>query len=928
MRPALRRFLAIPSALSDLRHALAEPSVWPLHNRREYNVGSGRNQKSESAGQEAQVRWTTLWPDMQDKIDGSQIPSQRDFSVTAKARSSPRFHESRHRVSSERNASPRLRKIGANELVSRQVKSSGAVSKDALEAPGSTAQAQHGEREFMTKREKWRARLSTFEQFQFESDVGTPAIDRPRLIDNDSYAEDWLLWLELIRFRRRHVGVWGMQVIYKEIFRQGRCIPTHGGVGKELWILLLQVGQKDSTFLRKVIDYATQIKRSTGIAAPRLYECVVGQALKENPDSAPKWHSLLKQDFTPSIDDYRILFKLSASWGSITHLRALYKDYPLVGMYATVIPKLCNLQMYEEAIKWHTLLFAYKDIPLKFDDIKPLLAYCAHAGDSARVEQLVKDLNMSQSSIINQATKYVRKNEIISRELVNRQLGEVHGVAPKQPSDSFCARLFATRLFAVKTIINGLQMMALDKIGPLSLREIVLRDDCHPPAVLRHLDDLKHAGISLDASTFTVVLQNLARADDHTLLKNLVQSDLHPDTLEDLNLQEKLLAQYYAADDHLQVKRTLAILTAHCSSQKERSRLWWNLVFRSHVTLRRGVAVKSIMETMRQSRISITSRSSRHMRVLWLTKRHRGHGAQRTAELSIIIRATQNTLESGGFVPIIAWRELMRRLGMAGRLLEFENMALWLADYYSSPAGQQSMPADMLLQSGGKQSCVEADNPARYHNPQKYLNVLFTRDAQHAIVAWGFQQEVRMNPESSHARKTFKRLGTGSSVSTSRAPFWTWGLLLLRKLQERGVPIQQATVSRICRQRLIALFGHGTSKRPINRRVKWINEIRAGSFAHYMPMNYVREMEGIWGQDLFRHQIQWTSGFRHRRLKSSDYWSKKIEQGFHRLDRRSLIHREQRSLCKRKQERLISQAETHGAIESQEPPVVSEPRNF
>jgi hypothetical protein len=144
----------------------------------------------------------------------------------------------------------------------------------------------------------------------------------------------------------------------------------------------------------------------------------------------------------------------------------------------------------------------------------------------------------------------------------------------------------------------------------------------------------------------------------------------------------------------------------------------------------------------------------------------------------------------------------MRRLGMAGRLVEFENLALWLVDYYSSPIGQQSLPPRTLLKSSGdsrllgsgyKQPGSEVNNLAMNHNPRKSLNILFTSDAQQAIVAWGSQQEVKVPLRSKYAVKRL-RLGSTESYPHVR-PLWTWGLVLLRRLQELGVPIQQATVS-------------------------------------------------------------------------------------------------------------------------------------
>ena len=878
MRPALQRLLENPAAASILRKVVCLNSrcLYQQHSHQTSNKKRGETEDPEGREHEAYVDSSILSREAQDHKKGVQIWVTQSYSLTTEGGSGPRSTETRNGLLLEKRGSSRIEDLTEFALESWE----GSVAKnrmdDSPKEQDSTAVSQHLREQGLIKWRLWREHVSTFEQFQKESDLKTSAVDKPRLIDNGSYSGDWLLWLKLIRFRKRHAGIQGIKYIYMEIFSRGTHMPTKGDIGKELWDLLFQAGHQDPDFLERVIVYATRLKRSTGNASPRMYGSVVGHTLKRDPRSALKWHHLLKQEFAPSIENYKKLLRLSASWGSVNHLRALYNDYPLFGMYATAIPELSKLQMYEEAIEWHSLLSRHQDLPLDFNDLKPLLAYLIRAGDSSRVEIIIGDLVQARSPVTDQATKYVRGKKFIGRELISRQLGEVHGVAPKQLSDSFCARLFATRFFAVTTVINGLQMMAVDSIGPLSLREIASRNKCFPPYILGHLDDLKNAGITLDGSLFTYLLQKLVWEENDVLLKSLVESDLHPDTLEDSNLQERLLAQYYAAEDQLQVERTLAVLTARGSSPHERAKMWWNVVLRSHVTLRKLDAVKSILGTMQQARISVTSRSSRHLRVHWLTRRRKGQRAERTRELSIIIYATKNTLESGGFVPIIAWREIMRRLGMAGRLVEFENLALWLADYYASPAGQQSLPTDASLQSAGYQEWINTRALFKNKNPSKYLNVLFTTAAQQAIVAWGFQQEVKMHPDPHRVFKSFRRLVLGSKLSHPRQPLWTWGLVLLKKLQERGVPVQQATVSRICRHRLTALFAPRTSNRPINRRTKWTNDLRARATARYMPISYVREMENIWGRDLFRHQIQEINGFRLRRSRRLKYWLEKV----------------------------------------------------
>ena len=690
----------------------------------------------------------------------------------------------------------------------------------------------------------WRSRLVTFEQYQYESNLEVRALRGPRLVDNPLNTHDWELWLELIVFRRRHHGPPGTMAIYKEIFRRDLRLPTQGIMADRLWDYLIRAGFYNSGLLEEILLYAIRIKRSTGTFWSRIYYSMVSIALKKDPNAAYSWHLKLKDDFPPSLEDYQKIFKLSLEWGRSAQFRDLYRDTPLIGMYSTVIWRFCELQMYTEALKWHDLFFEIGDFPADFTDIKPLLGHLIYIGNKIRVEETVRELSDAKVLISNMAEDFVKRNTVINREIMNRQLGEVHGVAPKHLTDGFCARLFATGLFSVDTVIKGLHMIAAEAIGPLSLREIAARDNCEPGTVCHHIDALRNAGISLGDSVYCTLLRSLAMENKGRVLKSVVDCDLHPDTFADRGLQERLLVQYFADNDLMKIERTFAILTAGCMVN-ELQVVRMNLILRCQITLEWREKVLATLGEMKHMGIPVSASSSRHLRVRWLSRRQVGRGAERTEELSILIQASKMTIQSGGSVPIIAWREILRRLGMAGRLIEFENLALWLVDYYSSPAAKAGLSNQILLSAQGDQALIQGHVPSGQlsnPDPQIFLDILFTTSAQHAIVAWGFQHIMK-------TRKSIRRLENTSTVEgppqLQRAPRiqWTWGLHLLYKLRERGLNVRADQVARICRQRLNTLFGGGLSNRYINRRA------RAENF--YTKSYYFRKMKEIWGEELW-----------------------------------------------------------------------------
>ena len=871
MRLALQRLLASPSALSILQNAVqsggasfcryCSPSArsWG-QSRGHASKEKGKEQLAEAEAKNYQIR---KLPFVTKDHRHAKEASERCQPATPKLHSrlpyARKFEDVGGVGLSRSTVRPDIQKVSVTQ---DYIHSDNPSSRTQLRLPIKAE----------WKNESWKNRLATFEQYQYESDLESPALQGPRLVDGPLNTMGYGLWLELIIFRNRHHGAEGTIMIYKEIFRRGLRLPTRGIVANQLWDLLIRAGFYDFRFLEEIVGYAIRLERFTKRIWPGLYCGIMSIALKKDPDSAYNWHLKLRDIFPPSLGDYQKLFKLSLDWGSSAHIRRLYRDFPVLGMYSTVIWPLCKSQIYDEALKWHELLFDAKDFPTRFTDIKPLLDHLTYIWDGRRLENIVTALTEAKIGVSSVAENFVRRDAAISREIMNRKLGEIHGVGSKHLSDSFCARLFATRLFSIETIISGLRMVAVESIGPLSLREIAVRDDCDPGAICRHTDGLINAGISLGSSVFCHLVRTLAVENKRGILKSIIDSDLHPDTFADYDLQERLLAQYYEKNHLMKIERTLAVFTTGLPV-KSLQMVRTNLILRCQVTLGRRERVLATLEQMKYMGIPVSARSSRHLRVCWISRRQVGRGADQTHELGILIKASQMTMQSGRFVPIIAWREIMRRLGMAGRLIEFENLALWLVDWYSSPAAKAAVPKRVLLSGHSGQALINGhvspDNSPN-QNPDRILNTLFTTAARHAIVAWGFQHLMA-------SRRGIRRLKTSTVENLPRPQWtpqsqWTWGLHLLHKLRERGLQIRKSQVARICRHRLNTLFGIGISKRKINRQAR----SRQSALDSYTESVYIRKMEAIWGEDLFQvrvwHRVRMNMEQRRGR-KPQEIWS-------------------------------------------------------
>lgn len=684
----------------------------------------------------------------------------------------------------------------------------------------------------------WESRLVSFEQYQHESNLGDIFRNGFRLVDHPTYCTDFNLWLELMRFRRRQSDIEGTAIIWRAIQNRNIQLPLQGTNADEAWDQFIQFGWETSSIRQNVITYAQRVRSDTGQSWGKLYFKIISDCL-EKPLTAFSMHRRLRHEFPPTSEQLKQLYYQAVSNKSaFAAFKGIYKDLPIRNMYDTIIPHLCRTKDYVHAIKWHNLMMTVKDLPSSSAAAEPLISHLAMYADINQALKLVKAMVDAGVALPPINTKSKDK-AILSREIMNRHLGETHGIAPKAISDEFCARLFATTMFSVDTIISGLRFLGVDNIGPLSLRELVLRDGPSPSVCRQRIDQLNNVGITLGDSTFCALVDNLALRGERQLLEDLVKCDMHTDAFEDEELQEALLMSYRLNGDHRQADRTLAILTAR-SSLDNKAIVYWNVLLRSALKGQDKDNAYQILEKMQELNIPVSAKTSNYVGTYLLSKRRTSRRPTNIEELPAVIAIFQWILRTGGFVPPSAWTEVLRRLGMMGHLIEFEKLALWLADWYSSPI-ERALQRSLLSQKN--MDAIPKNLPTNH--PRHPLHIIFPAVAQQAIVAWGFQHVGDVEQRITKLRK--------------KGLTWRWGLELLGKLKERNVTVIWSTVSKACRLRLIALFGKGRSNRKVNRRgLK--NQV-------YQLEYFANEMERLWGKELFRIDNSWPKDDTMRMLK-------------------------------------------------------------
>ncbi|MCJ1380543.1 hypothetical protein MMC17_003651 [Xylographa soralifera] len=693
----------------------------------------------------------------------------------------------------------------------------------------------------------WQQRVTSFEQLNYESSLNLDSRFGLRLVDDVNYRHDPELWLVLIRFRERIDGVKGIAVIWKGFskrlsrskdpaFLQDVTLQEDVDQSwREIWRSFLRAGFEDHQILKEICEYMRSNNRRREREIDSLYLAVLGHILKVEPSEAFEWHERLKS-FPPSPHGQIELFdQVIASLPARRALLAIYADLPYLRLYSSIIPRLCALELYSDAISWHRMLLSRGDRPLNRSIVTPLLEYLVSSGEEKLSNQITQEL-VDAGVQLDTTTNVIREGvPVVSRQLMNEIHAKFYNITPKRFSDEFCARLLATRIFSVKSILNGLQMLGVQAIGPLALREIAIRTVengvCRLDALAEYLDQLHEAKIQTGFSKFSRLVQKLVGEKHDQLLYDLVTCDQHPDVLEDHMLQESLLASYHRTGDNRQINRTIAILTLD-ENEKTMDIAYWNILVRCDVTLLNFSGLVKKTEVMRAKGIPLTHMSRSYM---WSKLMNSGNSGSSTSDTNAqtLISIWQGFMISGSNMPVTDWDATLRRLGITGQFKQYESLTTWLAKWYSGGSFRDSLVGALKRadkSQGSRRYSVQLSQAGSVHP----LQILFPKKTQVTLLAWSFQKIKMTNLDGCMPSERVGRLATSDGL---------WGLRMIVRLRELGIKVNRAAISRLCRVHLRSIFGMTNNSR------KWHDQIRSGSQGHWDE--YALAMEMIWGHDLF-----------------------------------------------------------------------------
>ncbi|KAK2740637.1 hypothetical protein FQN57_006006 [Myotisia sp. PD_48] len=667
-----------------------------------------------------------------------------------------------------------------------------------------------------------------------ESDIGHLRDSGSKLVDKLSHSNDFSLWRELLLYRQRHYGDIGTIEIWKGLTR--RCtsfeLPTEGKDADFLWESFVRVGLQQDWLLMEVQSHAKSIWTRCGKRWKPLYQRIVGHFLETgNSTLALVWHQKLKD---ANLDDPTSILSLLEKAISTKDGLEIFRDICQATddhrIYSPVITTLWDHSRYDDALTMHTFLLGRGDIPQSIEDVKPLLNYVKNFRTES--QRLAFSRQLVDAGLCQPDTAF----EIIRSplpSLVDSEPAASNSTKPKMMKDQFAARLFATKPFSFDLILSGLKMFEVGAIGPQSLRELALRAR-DLTELEQQFSALKEAEISLGDSVYSRVVEALVARRDAQTLRELLQSDQHPDVLEDVDTQEALLHHYTVSQDWRLARLTRIIL----SFVSQEDPFTYNIQLRTALRINDREQITAILHKMKQKRIS-PSRTT----LSWMVKNtlpsHRPgkrpilNKASRES-LFRLIGIFQYVINYGGYIPPESWQIALKHLVISNRWSELERLVKWLAGAYFPRFDTQS--ASSVSASTRNLTKYPAMHLPPSH-PQSPLRKIFNADLQKAIISCGFSGVLKADCSK-------------NSIPNPHTPvsgpviLWVRGLILLRELKEKGLHIETGAIQKECRIRLTILFGEGyISKRKSNRRLRETNP--------WTIERILADMDKAWGLPLF-----------------------------------------------------------------------------
>jgi hypothetical protein len=652
-------------------------------------------------------------------------------------------------------------------------------------------------------------------------------------------------WLRCLQNDYRIHASDAIQATWARLKDSGDEVPMQGPIANDFWRLLI----RDERLHEELFNHALHIKSQSGILFDRFYEYLMSRLLatfwrSEDGYAEPilRWHERFVNDYfirPGALNELAHAAMLSRS--NLRILRAMYRRgscLPRKGIYDQIVPELCKLKEWKLALDWHFFLYSQRDFPQGSSFLqqtfraRPTLedALAEFLSGKAGVE-IKHDLNMNAHAISEKDNSQVFNPATLS-EIDDDEFKAAVDKMDEKPrhaplSDEFCARLFATKGLSIPSIIHYFQMFDHGKLGPLALRELMARAEDLDQAA-EYLQAFEKANIVTGSSVYPRVIKHFLKTHQFDLLDNLVQSDLHPETLGERHVQVSLLKHYITQKEELSVRRTIEILKMITPSKRYQGTLaladneitetekrklnQLDRLFIATCMSRQPHDIQLLIDDCMSQGIQMDPRKSGLLSKFCMRPQdhHKDGNFAIENDLEFVSNIIVRLMKSGQPIAPMLWKPVLSRLGMLGHLQQvFRMFAFFIQEHYNKPLISQS--SNRLGYYESQRTTTPLEEISTYlaeNHPQNTATKYRLHYASSSIIAWGFKQSLPM-------------LTSTEQFHSDPAPVFLSGLRFLSELSVQGFSADHKMVASAVNRRLLHLYGTLDSRRPYNR---WIKE--------------------------------------------------------------------------------------------------------
>ena len=687
------------------------------------------------------------------------------------------------------------------------------------------------------------------------SSLGMKLVDEPRLRGN------FHLWWSLLGFKRRVYSDSGVKNVWKGLRIRSVDLPVRGSHATLIWQIFLKTGFQDEDFLEEVWEYIkdldTRNRRWAGV-----YQLIVGHFLVIDASKARIWHKRLYPRHAPPFWPAFMRGVLKQGVEAHIVLREIHAviERP-AGLYGSIIPFLCSMGLFTEAMKWHRHCISFDDLPGNTATADKLIEWTAKYGS-------LQEMSMLMLSFIQMGVRVKESSLIaliISRpkklEALGFILAQANRVDRSVMGDRFWAVVLRQVQLGTSVIFRCMQAFG----GGLSVGRRTVE------ALKKRMDYSREKALSLLAE-FGMRVQGVevvSNAEPSELVGRLVQQ-VGARGLVGTEELEFLLKESLDTHNWEMFDQALSLPSPGGPTAKV-----YDLVLQSQ--LRRGTLGDAInlLDHMRKSSISISSTSLRLLVKAILPPRKRAKNPNTMSgftndNLIDLIGILTSLLRSGltNLEPAL-WREIFKRLGMKRRLSDLETLALGLVEWYHPARSQITRHRFSILKFDLPEALtshpdLQSTPGIPPLSPLGPLRLLFPPQFIHAIIQWGF---LTFRPYSPALHKSIpppsppevRQLPRKFSEFASCVATFTWGIALARELKALGVHVDTRSILRAVRTRFAVLYNAPEANgRPVVLSGRRINHM-AVALNHLSLAEMVDIIERAWGGGLWR-RVGWERG--------------------------------------------------------------------